>query len=78
MPLTPLANLDGPYEMPNNSDIVNNVLDVYYRSINAFVPPGKTWETLTEEEKEKIKAQYRFDYMRPSQYQTITGFGNMF
>jgi len=78
MPLTPLANIDGPYEIPNNADIANNRLDVYYRSINDFIPPGKTWETMTPEEIEKVQAQYRFDYMRPSQYQAITGFSSSY
>jgi len=77
MPLTPLASLDAPQAVPNNQDIPKNELDIFFRDINNFIPPGKTWETMTKEEKEKVRAQYRFDYMRPGQYQGITGLGKM-
>ena len=61
----------------DNGDEVPKEWDIFYRSIEAFLPEGKTLDDLTPEELEKIKAQYRFDYLRPGIYQGITGFGHM-
>jgi len=77
MPLTPLASLNKCQAVSNNQDLPKNELDIFYRNINEFIPEGKTWETMTKEEKEKVRLQYRFDYMRPGQYQGITGLGKM-
>ena len=52
-------------------------MDIFYRTIEAFLPEGKTLEDLTPEELNKVKSQYRFDPMRPGIYQGISGFGNM-
>jgi hypothetical protein len=52
-------------------------MDVFQRSIEQFLPLGKTFEDLTDKEKEQIKRQYRFDYYKPGVYQGITGLGIM-
>jgi hypothetical protein len=52
-------------------------MDIFYRTIEAFLPEGKTLNDLTPEELAKVKAQYRFDCLRPGVYQGITGFGYM-
>ena len=59
-----------------NQDIPKDDMDIFYRTIAAFIPEGKTWDDLTEDEKEIIKNRYRFDYLRPGCYQGITGITN--
>ena len=44
-------------------------------NLEDFIPVGKTWEDLTQKEKELIKDQYRFAFLRPGEYQAITGIG---
>ena len=61
--------------VPNNQDIPKDELDILYRTIQAFIPAGKTWEQCTPEEQKKAMDQYRFDPMRPGVYQGITGLG---
>jgi hypothetical protein len=80
----PLYNpLDGfPQEFPPSPPVelgseIPEEMDIFYRTIEAFLPDGKELEDLTPEELNKIKAQYRFDHYRPGVYQGITGFGNM-
>jgi hypothetical protein len=70
MPLNQLASLDSATPAYN---IPNNKLDIFYSDIKSFIPAGKTWDTMTKEEKDKAEAQYRFQYMLPSNYQAITG-----
>ena len=41
------------------------------------LPEGKTFESLTDEEKKKLMMKYRFSGYRPGAYQLITGIGNM-
>lgn len=52
-------------------------MDIFYRTIDAFIPEGKTIDDLTEKEIELIKNKYRFDPMRPGIYQGISGVKNM-
>jgi len=52
-------------------------MDIFYRDITAFIPEGKTWDDLTDQEKDEIKLKYKFDPMRPGYYQGISGLGNM-
>ena len=52
-------------------------LDIFYRTLDDFLPPGKTFKELTKEEKEVVASRYRFDPYKPGMYQTITGFGKM-
>lgn len=62
--------------VPNNQDLPTNKLDIFYKDISAFLPPGKTFADLTEEEKREAMNKYRFSPLRPSHYQTITGIGS--
>ncbi|MFA7219293.1 MAG: hypothetical protein WC119_02155 [Synergistaceae bacterium] len=64
-------------EFVDTWDEIPKEMDIFYRQVSAFLPEGKTLEDLTPEELNKIKAQYRFDPMRPGIAQTITGFGYM-
>jgi hypothetical protein len=52
-------------------------LDIFYRQESAFLPEGKTFKDLTDDELKKLKAQYRFDHFVPGIYQGITGVGKM-
>ena len=56
---------------------ISKEMDIFFRTIQDFIPEGKTWDELTAEEQEIIKNQYRFDYLKPGCYQNITGFSNM-
>lgn len=78
MPLMPLANviLISEHTVSPNQDIPKDQLDIFFRDESEFLPEGKTWADLTEEEKALVKARYRFDPMRPGMYQGITGLGN--
>ena len=60
-----------------NPSVIPKRLDIYFRSIESFLPEGKTMDDLTPEEYERIKSQYRFSPYRPGIYQGITGFGPM-
>ena len=61
-----------------NVDEIPKELDIFFRQLSVFLPEGKTLEDLTPIELAKIKAQYRFDALRPGLYQQITGIGNAF
>ena len=62
--------------VPNNQDLPRNEMDIFYRTIYAFIPEGKKWEDLTPKEQAEVKAKYRFDALRPGTYQGITGIGS--
>jgi len=66
----------GTYHVDTYSDVAGS-MDVFQRSEEQFLPPGKTFEDLTPEELAQLKRQYRFDYYKPGVYQGITGLGNM-
>lgn len=51
-------------------------LDIYYSSEASFLPPGRSWSSLTNEEKRLLEARYRFGPLRPGLYQVITGMRN--
>ena len=53
-------------------------LDIFYRSLEDFIPEGKTFDDLTPEEQTLVSNQYRFSPYRPGIYQGITGIGNKF
>lgn len=63
--------------VPNNQDIPKGEMDIFYRSEREFLPTGKDFKDLTPEESQLLMARYRFDPLRPSTYQGITGLGNM-
>lgn len=62
--------------IPNNQDLPKD-LDIFYKSEQDFLPPGKTFRDLTEEEMKVLQSQYRFSPYRPGQYQNVTAFGVM-
>ena len=55
---------------------VPNELNIFMRTESSFLPPGKTWNDLTPEERQEVELKYRFDCFKPGMYQTITGFGD--
>jgi len=57
---------------------IPKVMDIFYSSLSHFIPAGKTWEDLTPQEQEEVKARYRFSPMKPGIYQGITGIDNQF
>ena len=83
MPLQPLeefraADLDEQATtIPNNQDIPKDEMDIFFRNESAFLPAGKTFADLTKEELKLLRNRYRFDYLRPGEYQGITGLGSM-
>ena len=52
-------------------------LDIFCRTEYDFIPPGKTFDDLTDEEKQALKDKYRFDPLKPGIYQGITGKSGM-
>lgn len=69
-PSVPANPVDTSQEIPKE-------LDIFFRQESAFLPEGKELSDLTPKELSKLRAQYRFDPMRPGLYQTITGFQGM-
>jgi hypothetical protein len=55
---------------------VPNELNIFMRTEASFLPPGKTWNDLTPEERQEVELKYRFSSFVPGMYQTITGFGD--
>jgi len=74
IPLDPTSQGDGN-TVPNNQDLPKE-MDVFYKALGEFLPPGKTFSDLTEAEKAEAMNKYRFSYMRPGIYQAITRIGN--
>ena len=60
----------------NNQEIPKE-MNIFYSSLESFIPPGKTWEQLTPREQEEVKNKYRFSPMKPGIYQGITGLNNL-
>ena len=58
----------------NLSDIPKQ-MDVYWRPFSEFLPEGVDYDELSEEEKKIAKNRYRFAFLRPGKYQSITGIG---
>lgn len=59
-----------------NPEVIPKEMDIFYRNEYAFLPAGKTFAELTPEEAKLLENQYRFDPMRPGEYQGVTGFRN--
>ena len=59
----------------NNSEIPES-LDIYFKTLESFIPKGKKWDDLSQEEREEVKNKYRFSPMTPGMYQTLTGRNN--
>jgi len=56
-----------------NPQMIPDQEDIYWRDEGYWLPEGKTFADLTEEEKKALQNKYRFDPLRPGKYQGITG-----
>ena len=56
-----------------NPEVIPNEQEIYWRDEKYWLPEGKTFDDLTEEELKDLKNKYRFDPLRPGQYQGLTG-----
>ena len=76
MPLKTLAAFPAQIStksiVQNNQDIPTGEMDIFYQTEAEFLPEGKTFADLTEDEMNTLRAKYRFGPMRPSTYQGIT------
>ena len=64
--------LDKPSPSVDTNQEIPKEMDIFFRDESEFLPPGKTWADLTEKERTEARNRYRFDAMRPGQYQSIT------
>ena len=62
----PPAAIDNGQEIPKE-------MDIFFQSEESFLPPGKTFDDLTEAEKKALQAKYRFSPFKPGLYEGITG-----
>ena len=58
----------------NLSDVPQH-LDVYWRPFSEFLPEGVDFNELSDSDKKIAKDRYRFAFLRPGKYQSITGIG---
>ena len=56
-----------------NPQVIPDEMEIYWRDEKDFLPEGKTFSDLTEEELKALKNKYRFSPLRPGVYQGITG-----
>ena len=61
-----------PVETPQE---ISKEMDIFYCSLESFLPPGKKFDDLTPTEQEEVKNKYRFSPLKPGVYQGITGIG---
>jgi len=59
-----------------NPQVIPNEMEIYWRDEKYFLPDGKNFADLTEEELKALKNKYRFSPLRPGVYQGITGIIN--
>ena len=52
-------------------DEVSEDNDIFFWIENHFLPEGKTFDDLTDTEKEELRQKYRFDPYRPGIYKGI-------
>jgi len=52
----------------NTMDNVSKDLDIHFWTENYFLPEGKTFDELTDQETHELRQQYRFDPYRPGVY----------
>jgi hypothetical protein len=62
---------EGLFDVSN----MTKAMDVFWSTLEDFIPEGKHWDDLTKTEQHHIKDQYRFAFLRPGEYQAITGIG---
>lgn len=58
--------------IPNGQDIPKE-MDIFCRSEESFLPPGKKLSDLTPDELKLLEMRYKFSYFIPGIYQGITG-----
>jgi hypothetical protein len=75
MPFLPLQNNDAA--VVTTTGEIPKDMNIYFRSESSFLPDGKTFATLTDEEILILKSRYRFSPYKPGMYQAITGMGSM-
>jgi len=56
-----------------NPEVIPDEEEIYWRDERYWLPEGKDFKDLTEEEKILLKNKFRFDPLRPGVYQGITG-----
>jgi len=74
LPFNPNLKPREPVEL---NDEIPKELEIFYQAEKEFLPEGKDFEDLTEEELETLKNRYRFAALKPGVNQTISGFGKM-
>ena len=52
-------------------------MDIYWNDFASFLPEGVEFKDLSEVDKQIVRDQYRFAFLRPGKYQAITGLGNI-
>ena len=55
-------------EKVSTMDEVSKDLDIFFWNEVYFMPEGKSFETLTDEERHEVRQRYRFDPYRPGVY----------
>ena len=66
---------DTPPGSTFNPEVIPRSMDIFYRTERSFLPEGKDFEDLTEDELARVRSRYRFSPLRPGMYQAITGIG---
>lgn len=62
---------DQEHVIDQNSEVPDE-MNVFFRDERDFLPEGKVFSDLTEEEKHELQNRYRFSPYKPGQYQGIT------
>ena len=56
-----------------NPQVIPKEDEIYWTDERYFLPEGKDFKDLTEEEKKLLRNKFRFSPLRPGCYQGITG-----
>jgi len=56
-----------------NPQVIPDEEDIYWTDEKYWLPEGKDFKDLTEEEKKVLRNKFRFSPLRPGKYQGITG-----
>lgn len=60
-----------------NPQVIPDEEEIYWRDERYWLPEGKDFSDLTEEELRLLKNKYRFDPLRPGKYGGLTGISPM-
>ena len=58
-----------------NLSNVPKEMDVYWKPFSEYLPDGIDYDLLSDKDKKLVKDRYRFAFLRPGKYQSITGIG---